>query len=119
MSRCKDCLKHCVTVLLLILMHNVILRELLRNCDTVIPYLRDTVTCCACVDVLVKIQLMPCVGKPVTCAKCGKTCHWCQVRENLSPVPSAGKPVTGAKCGKVRVCQVSVGFRCTPDCVFA
>ena len=48
-------------------------------------------TCCACMDILVKIKPMPCVGKPVTCAKCGKTCHRCQVRENLTPVPSAGK----------------------------
>jgi len=50
------------------------------------------------------MQPVPSAGKHATGAKRGKTCNWCQARENMQPVLSAGKHVTGAKRGKTRIC---------------
>ena len=46
------------------------------------------------------MQPVPSAGKRVTCTKGGKTCTWCQARENIQLVPSAGKHAIGAERGR-------------------
>ena len=50
--------------------------------------------------------------KRATGAKRGKTCNWCQTRENKQLVSSAGKNATGVKRGKNVRPVPSAGKKC-------